>query len=173
LQHKRERIAKLGIGSRISIWWPKEKEYYSGTVSQILEGIDGDKDATSKPHHISYDDGDEEWLNLLHHKFKRVNVKALRLHVGSYVFVYNESKKRSYRGRVTKIKPERARPHRVKYEDKRKGKEWLNLNVHPYLDVAPPACESVLSGPVKAMTLKKRKVEFQDPQRLPFKPKSL
>jgi hypothetical protein len=93
-------------------------------------------------------------------------MKAERLHVGSYVAVYNEGKKRGYRGCVTKIEPERARPHRVKYDDKRKGKEWLNLNVHPFLVVDPPADAPVRSGPVRATAamLKKRKVEFQNLQ---------
>lgn len=57
---------------------------------------------TSKPHHIVYDDGDEEWVNLLHCKFKRVEAKTERLRVSSRVSVYDEEDDQYYPGIITR-----------------------------------------------------------------------
>ena len=157
---KQERIKKLHVGSRISIWWPHEKEYYTGTLTRILDD-DSDK-KISRPHHIFYDDGDEDLVNLLYCKFKRVPKKSDRLDVGSRVSVYFKDKDRNYPGTVTKIRPDRAKPHRVKFDDTNKGKQWFNLNVHPFLDMVRPLADA--STRVNAMTLKKRKREFMKPQ---------
>ena len=54
--------ATLKVGSRVSVWWPAEKEYFDGTVGQIDR-------RKSKPHFLKYDDGDEEWIHLAHRKF--------------------------------------------------------------------------------------------------------
>lgn len=57
--------------------------------------------------------------------------------------------------------PERARPHKIKYDDPDRGKEWLNLNVHPFLDIeVPSSVAKNADAPVSASTLKKRKPEF-------------
>lgn len=56
-------VRKVKINSKILVWWPLEKEFFPGKVTKILEGCD-------QPHHIKYDDGDEEWTNLNHRKFR-------------------------------------------------------------------------------------------------------
>jgi len=166
---KREKVAKLNVGSRISIWWPQEKQYYTGTLTKI------DDDSNNKPHHVRYDDGEEERMNLLHHQFKRGEAKAEHLHVGSRVSVYKEPQDQHYFcATITKIKPYKARPHRVKFDDKSKGKEWLNLNIHPFLDIddksmhgSTTTTDTGTARPVSdpcskpnARNLKKRKREF-------------
>lgn len=157
---KQKQIAKLSVGSRVSVWWPKDKEYYTGTLTKKKR--EGDEDG--KPHHIRYDDKDEEWTNLLYRKFKRVEAKAERLRVGSRVSVYNEERKRRFRATVTNIKPHKARPHEVKYDKQSKGTEWLNLNAHPFLDIEPCTTAAAPSVKVTACNLRKRKREFLDSQ---------
>lgn len=151
-QEQEEKVSRQEIGSRISIWWPQEKEYYTGALVEI-----DNSDEHSHPHRISYDDGDEEWTNLHHRKWKRVEVKALRLKVGSRVSVLDtkDKSKRHYPGTVTKIKPRRPRQHRVRYDNINRGSEWLNLNVHPFLDIEPRAAPP--ADKVTANTLTKRK----------------
>ena len=167
---KEETIAKLEISDRISVWWPEEQEYYTGTLlaktssNNDSNGEDSESDSyPSQPHHIRYDDGDEEWTNLLHRKFRRVHPKVDRLKVGSRVSIFSKEDKCRFPATVIKIKLKRARPHRVQYDNKDIKKEWLNLNVTPFLvitetDAVPSnATESMK---VNAYTLKKRKQEF-------------
>eukprot|EP00978_Attheya_sp_CCMP212_P009562 scaffold22653_cov53-Attheya_sp.AAC.4 len=173
---KREKVAKLNVGSRISVWWPQEKEYYTGTLTKI------DDDSKNHPHHVQYDDGEEEKINLLRCKFKRVEAKAERLHVGSRVSVYKEQQDRHFCATITSIKCYKTRPHRVKFDDESQGKEWLNLHVHPFLDIDPPMPKSTSTDTVtvagtgrptgtllpctkaNASNLMKRKREFLDLQ---------
>jgi hypothetical protein len=64
-----------------------------------------------------------------------------KLELGSRIAVYFPYEKEYYAGNknyhatVVKIKPERTRPHQVKYDKENRGKEWLDLHVHPFLDV--------------------------------------
>ncbi|GAB2269542.1 hypothetical protein Dimus_004461 [Dionaea muscipula] len=44
------------IGSRVKVWWPKDKTYYEGVVAEFFP--------SKMKHKIEYDDGDEEILNL-------------------------------------------------------------------------------------------------------------
>jgi len=71
-----ERKEKLEVGSRIRIWWPYEKQYFSGTVDTI-------EDERPDPHHIRYDDGDEEWTNLLDRNFKQISIRAISCDVST------------------------------------------------------------------------------------------
>eukprot|EP00979_Chaetoceros_neogracilis_P016893 scaffold10163_cov270-Chaetoceros_neogracile.AAC.1 len=64
-----EDAGKIEVNSRVLVWWPYEKRYYSGTVDRI-------KVSSSDPHHILYDDGDREWTNLCHRDFKRIDAAA-------------------------------------------------------------------------------------------------
>lgn len=50
------------VGSRVSVYWPVEKEYFEGTVTKV--SID-----MARPHYVKYDDGDEERTNLYYRKF--------------------------------------------------------------------------------------------------------
>lgn len=158
LVRKRERISRLKVGTRISVFWPHEKEYFTGTLTKIKK-LQGDSDIQGKPHRIRYDDGDKEWTNLLHRKFKPVDAKALRLRCGSRVSVYDGNKKKYYRATVIEIETTQARPHRVKYDKKSRGEDWVNLNAHPFLDIEPEV-KADPDAPPNANTLKKRKREF-------------
>ena len=42
----------VAIGTRVDIYWPKDKKYYRGIVHAF--------DAKSQRRHVVYDDGDEE-----------------------------------------------------------------------------------------------------------------
>lgn len=44
------------VGSRIKVWWPKDKMFYEGVVDSF--------DCSKKKHKVLYDDGDVEILNL-------------------------------------------------------------------------------------------------------------
>ena len=50
------------VGKTISIFWPKDKKWYTGTVETY--------DTTTKKHRIHYADGDEEFLNLTQEKVR-------------------------------------------------------------------------------------------------------
>ncbi len=56
-------VARLKINCRILVWWPLEKEWFLATLDEIRE-------EAKQPHHVHYDDGDEEWTNLNYRKFK-------------------------------------------------------------------------------------------------------
>lgn len=165
-----ERIAKLNRGSRISVYWPMEKEYFTGTITKIKRVEEkrnqGSLNSNDKRHFIEYDDGDKEWLNLNHREFKIVRQKVLRLHVGHIVSVWDESHKKYFKGKVIEIQPTQAKPHNIQYDDASKGCEWVNLNVLPFLDLQNGAqSDPDISTQVNAMTLdrKKRKHEFFTP----------
>ena len=55
-------VKRVSVGSRVSVWWPAENEYYDSTVKRIKAG-------SSKPHRLAYDDGDYEKTNLAYRKF--------------------------------------------------------------------------------------------------------
>jgi hypothetical protein len=66
-----EDAGKIEVNSRVLVWWPYEKKYYSGTVDRIkVNSSDPD------PHHILYDDGDKQWTNLCHRDFKHIDAAA-------------------------------------------------------------------------------------------------
>jgi hypothetical protein len=66
-----EDTGEIEVNSRVLVWWPYEKKYYSGTVDRIkVNSSDPD------PHHILYDDGDRQWTNLCHRDFKRIDAAA-------------------------------------------------------------------------------------------------
>ena len=161
LASKKARIEKLNVGSRISVWWPREKEYYSGTISEI--GVDEHGKTT---HHVQYDDGDSDWEDLVYKKFKNVQAKADRVKLGSRVSVLDETDRKYYVGTVTKIRPSRAKPHRIAYDEDGRQREWINLSTRPFIDIdAAGAAAKPSNGPVNAHTLKKRKPEFLNSER--------
>ena len=61
-----ELLNAVKVGSRISIYWPLDKTYYSGTVEARK-----DKDVF-----IHYDDGEGEWLDLTQNEFKVEHAKG-------------------------------------------------------------------------------------------------
>ncbi|XP_014501584.1 uncharacterized protein LOC106762282 isoform X2 [Vigna radiata var. radiata] len=50
------------VGLRVKVWWPKDREFYKGIIDSF--------DSAKKKHKVSYDDGDEEILNLGKEKWK-------------------------------------------------------------------------------------------------------
>lgn len=157
------KLDRLNPGSRVSVYWPQFKEYYNGTVKKI----EFDEKSEFTLYLIYYDDGDKEWANLLHRKFKNVKSKSERLEVGSRVSVWEEEEKTYYPATVTKIKPERCgKPHKIRYDDKNRGKEWRNFHAEPFLAIED--CAKSGSGPVNAINigLKKRKPEFMQEQQI-------
>ena len=58
-------MEKLQIGSRVSVWWPAEKEFFNGSLTKL-------DTRKIKPHFVQYDDGDQEWLDLAHRKFELI-----------------------------------------------------------------------------------------------------
>ncbi|KAK7352651.1 hypothetical protein VNO80_18076 [Phaseolus coccineus] len=50
------------VGFRVKVWWPKDHEFYKGVIVSF--------DSAKKKHKVSYDDGDEEILNLWKEKWK-------------------------------------------------------------------------------------------------------
>ncbi|KAI4316392.1 hypothetical protein L6164_024376 [Bauhinia variegata] len=50
------------VGSRVKVWWPKDRMFYEGVVDSF--------DSVKKKHKVSYDDGDEEILNLKKENFE-------------------------------------------------------------------------------------------------------
>lgn len=155
---KRERIQNIQVGTKVAVFWPHEKDFFAGTLTKIKPT--SDLSLKNNPHRIEYDDGDSEWTNLYHRKFKQVKPKALRLRVGSRIFVRNPEKGRNYGATVTRIKLGEARPHKVKYDKERKGEEWLNLYVHPFLEKPPRIKVDPDLSSKSPVVLKKRKREF-------------
>ncbi|XP_065851237.1 sister chromatid cohesion protein PDS5 homolog C-like isoform X1 [Euphorbia lathyris] len=49
------------VGKRVKVYWPKDKEYYIGTIDSF--------NASNKKHKVLYDDGDQEILNLKREKW--------------------------------------------------------------------------------------------------------
>ena len=58
-------LSHLEIGTRLSVWWQSEKEFFEGTL------VEKRKDRQSMdPHRVEYADGDEEWVNLAFRRFR-------------------------------------------------------------------------------------------------------
>ena len=64
-EEKKALMEKLEIGSRVSVWWPAEKEFFNGSLTKL-------DTRKIKPHFVQYDDGDQEWLDLAHRKFELI-----------------------------------------------------------------------------------------------------
>ncbi|XP_024520095.1 sister chromatid cohesion protein PDS5 homolog A [Selaginella moellendorffii] len=55
------------LGRRVKVWWPDDKKYYRGVVKSY--------DAKRKRHHVSYDDGDRETLDMSKERWHYVDGK--------------------------------------------------------------------------------------------------
>lgn len=66
IQEMKQAIDRIKEGDRISIWWPREREFYDGTVVRR-------DPALNQPFRIAYDDGEFEWLNLMSRPYKQLN----------------------------------------------------------------------------------------------------
>ncbi|KAG6593365.1 Sister chromatid cohesion protein PDS5-like B-B, partial [Cucurbita argyrosperma subsp. sororia] len=50
------------VGRRIKVWWPLDRKFYEGIIQSF--------DPVKRKHKVSYDDGDEELLNLKKQKYE-------------------------------------------------------------------------------------------------------
>ncbi|XP_022147380.1 uncharacterized protein LOC111016321 isoform X2 [Momordica charantia] len=57
------------VGRRIKVWWPLDRKFYEGVVHSF--------DPVNKKHKVSYDDGDEEVLNLKKQRYELIGGAAL------------------------------------------------------------------------------------------------
>ena len=60
-------LSSLNIGTRVSVWWQGDKEFFEGNLVEMEDSQSQD------PHRIVYDDGDEEWVNLAFRRFRLLN----------------------------------------------------------------------------------------------------
>ena len=51
-------------GDLISVWWPKQQQWYRGTVDKIADGSGRNGDPASATTLVAYNDGDKRWHNL-------------------------------------------------------------------------------------------------------------
>ncbi|KAG5227851.1 Chloroplast protein [Salix suchowensis] len=58
-------LAEQLVGSKIKVWWPKDKRFYEGVVDSY--------DPIKKKHRVLYGDGDEEKLNLNRQRWELIN----------------------------------------------------------------------------------------------------
>lgn len=58
-------MALVDIGSRVSVWWSGDEEFFDGTITRKRE-----TKRSKKPFHVEYDDGDHEWIDLAKHTFR-------------------------------------------------------------------------------------------------------
>ncbi len=107
------------IGAEIEVWWPLDKVFYSGTVKSYNE--------KNKTHHIKYDDGESEHLNLedevwryterSHSEVTRTLAKkGDRPEIGDDIEVYWPDDAVFYPGRVAAYN-EKDGKHRIDYLD--------------------------------------------------------
>ncbi|XP_022991479.1 uncharacterized protein LOC111488082 isoform X2 [Cucurbita maxima] len=59
------------VGRRIKVWWPLDRKFYEGVVHSFYP--------VKKRHKVSYDDGDEEILNLKTQQYELIGANALLL----------------------------------------------------------------------------------------------
>jgi hypothetical protein len=55
-------VAKIDIGSRVAVHWPKDNNYYEATVTR--------EQNNEKPFCVVYDNGQYEWIDFRHRKFR-------------------------------------------------------------------------------------------------------
>ena len=55
------------VGDRIKVFWPEEKEWFQGSVTGVN---------ACRKCHISYDDGDTEWISLAEQKWEILPAKG-------------------------------------------------------------------------------------------------
>ncbi|XVE71254.1 hypothetical protein DITRI_Ditri10aG0135900 [Diplodiscus trichospermus] len=56
------------VGFKVKVWWPKDRAFYEGVIESF--------DSVKKKHKVSYDDGDEEILNLKREKWEVIEDKS-------------------------------------------------------------------------------------------------
>ena len=57
------KVQRVTVGTRVAVFWAGDREYFAGTISGMRTLFH------KKPFFLSYDDGDDEWLDLADHEF--------------------------------------------------------------------------------------------------------
>lgn len=138
-----EDIAKITVGTRVSVWWDGDKQYYSGIVQRERNH--------KKPFFLVYDDGEEkEWIDFRQHKFKLLpnappekkkrgrpkrednfrpdDIKKIK--VGSRVAVWWTSVSKYYEGTVTRER-KGDKPFFIEYDVGEAG-HWIDFSKHTF-----------------------------------------
>jgi hypothetical protein len=144
---KRKKVESLKVGSKISVFWPKEKKFFLGKVERINFG-------KKKPHYILYDDGDKEHTDLFFRSFKTEDGRFDNLKPGSKICIWNVNCAQFLEATVVRINPTETYPHLIQYGKFSTSQEWVNLMDHEFyqrgiVEVKPkkevteePACSS-------------------------------
>ncbi len=162
---KKERVQSLMVGSRVAVFWPLEKEFFTGTIAKF--------EASNQCHLIRYEDGDEEWTNLVYRKFTKVISEARRIQVESRNnFLHDESDSVNVfssasstvsltvsltaTGNVTQNPLDKPKPNMVKSDDDFDDKK------HEGVDLKLLSFQKMNNVPQEQVpiVLKKRKREF-------------
>lgn len=137
-------ISKIGVGSRVAVWWDGDKQYYTGIVKR--------ERVHKKPFFLVYDDGEEEeWMDFQQHKFmllppapperkkrgRRNKNDKLRPHdcemiqVGSRVAVWWSCVSKFCYGTVTR-KRTHDKPFFLKFDNVSKAGHWIDFTKHTF-----------------------------------------
>ena len=54
-------------GTSVTVWWQTEQQFYKGAL------VRKKNPRCQDPHHIHYDDGDKEWVNLAFRRWRLLN----------------------------------------------------------------------------------------------------
>lgn len=126
-EHKRSTIS---INTRIEVWWPLEKQYFPGKLTNQR-----DDDCWK----VEYDDGDQEWILLSRERFRLLHPEGTleaqeqeekkmlldRVRVGNRVEVYWEPYNLWYAGTVKDIELGRTEEYLIAYDTK--NETWEDL----------------------------------------------
>lgn len=129
-------MSKIVVGTRVAVWWPEDRRYYKGVVTRKQP------EANWRPFFLEYDDGDEEWIDFRHHKF-RILSKAeeespaspvvrkdgrsadiSQVWIGSRLSVWWPEEKEYFDCTVTRYRDHR-RSFYLEYDDG--DREWIDL----------------------------------------------
>jgi len=157
-KRRKRKVPDVAVGSRISVYWSSEGQYYDGAVNSISKN--------QNKAFVLYDDGDEGWVNLETGEAELDDVacddddgddgipesatkrqKIEEVTIGSMITVYWPSEDQWYSGTVTRLNEAKKNEAFVLYSDGDKG--WVNLDTDDWEfngedeDIVP---ESVPSG---------------------------
>ena len=145
-------VTLIRVGSRVSVWWPEDRRYYKGTVTRKQP------DANWRPFFLEYDDGDEEWIDFRHHKFRILsaeeekqradpstsakvkadgrNADVSRVWIGSRLSVWWPEEQEYFDCCVTRYR-DHKRAFYLEYDDG--DREWIDLEETEFfiLDSSP------------------------------------
>jgi len=127
------RGVELEKGSRVSVYWSEDEEYYEATIKKAKRRKCG-----GFKYWIQYDDGDSEWMDTSETEFidgskDTGNPYVSNLSVGSRVSVWWHLEKKYFLASVSQLDPSRAKPHFLKYDDG--DTEWTNLQYRTFCSV--------------------------------------